>query len=287
MKILLVVNSFPTLSETFIINKALGLIKNGDKVTVLVHDKSKLNSIRSHKNLKSIEIINSSLLSPYIALLKRLDIIFKALFFYFYEKIPIINSVKNMLMTSDVNDKKYDIIHFEFSGIAIQYIEIIKNINSKVFVSCRGAAELITPLVDKNRGEKLEKLFNIVDRVHCVSKHMAEKMSVYGLKKTKFFVNHPSVELKDIGLIKKSSDFDEIINIVSVSRLHWKKGLIFSSLAICNLLQKGYKIKYTIIGGGIEYESLRFLINEKGIEGDIELIGPRSNSYVKDFFSEC
>ena len=89
---------------------------------------------------------------------------------------------------------QYDVIHFEFSGLAISYQDAIKKLNAKTVVSCRGTAEKVKPLTDVNRKKKLTTLFEQVSAIHCVSNDMAETIQLYGADAKKIFVNTPAID---------------------------------------------------------------------------------------------
>ena len=54
-------------------------------------------------------------------------------------------------------------------------------------------------------------------------------------------------------------DYKNTIEILTVARLHWVKGLEYTIEAMGNL--ESVNFNYTIIGSGIEYERLMLLIS--------------------------
>ncbi len=182
----------------------------------------------------------------------------------------------------------YDIIHFELSGIAVGYIDVLPLLRpARLITSCRGAAEQITPLTDLTRGEKLRRVFNELDAVHCVSKDILRTAEKYGLDSKKAFVNYPAIDTKKF---QRRSPYPEKLtgpyHLLSVGRLHWKKGLNFGILAIEQLLRQGYEICYDIIGGGEEEEHLKFLIHHLGISDHVNLLGRQSPDQVRELLEQ-
>lgn len=71
---------------------------------------------------------------------------------------------------------------------------------------------------------------------------------------------------------------DEII-ILSIGRLHYQKGFEMAIESCKKLIDKGYKIKWNIIGEGEEREKLTDLIKVNKLENNVKLLGLRSNPY--------
>ncbi|WP_410513560.1 glycosyltransferase [Paenibacillus sp. BR2-3] len=75
---------------------------------------------------------------------------------------------------------------------------------------------------------------------------------------------------------------NEII-ILSIGRLHYQKGFEMAVEACKILVDKGYKVRWNIIGQGEEHERLAHLIQENGLQNHFRLLGLKSNpySYIK------
>ena len=71
---------------------------------------------------------------------------------------------------------------------------------------------------------------------------------------------------------------DETI-LLTIGRLHYQKGLEMAIESCRKLLDKGYKVKWYVIGEGDEREKLTHLIKENRLEENFYLIGLKSNPY--------
>jgi len=67
---------------------------------------------------------------------------------------------------------------------------------------------------------------------------------------------------------------EETVRIVTVARLVEKKGVEYSIRAVAELLAKGHRIDYRIVGDGPHRSSLRSLIDETGCGEHIRMLGP-------------
>ena len=74
------------------------------------------------------------------------------------------------------------------------------------------------------------------------------------------------------------------LSILSVARLVEKKGMIYLLEAVRELTGDGTRVKATIVGEGPEYERLSTFIAQNRLDDVVDLKGPRTSDYVKDLF---
>ena len=77
------------------------------------------------------------------------------------------------------------------------------------------------------------------------------------------------------------------LSILSVARLVEKKGMIYLLEAIKRLSEDGVRSKAVIVGEGPEYVRLSTFIVNNRLEGFVDLKGPRTSDYVKSLFAAC
>jgi colanic acid/amylovoran biosynthesis glycosyltransferase len=295
MHIKLVVNSFPRASETFLFNLVTGLENRGVKVTVCAMAKTKDSDLYKHKlrewsgNIQFIPLKPNNI-SDLIRVVKL--VITDPLFFF---KMVRMKGVKkgfgDFIKICALLKGKPDIIHFSFSGIGIAFldcIEYLRKSSLKTVVSCRGSAEKVKPLLDPERGKKLELLFSKVDLVHCVSRDMRDALVLFGLVPAKTFVNYPSIEIdKFLRTDSKMAASAEQFSIVTTGRLHFQKGYIFALQAMEILKNKGFKFIYHILGEGPDRAMITFAIHELGLSKQIILHGRVSSLEVMEHLNKA
>lgn len=281
------VNSFPKTSETFIFNKVLMLLKNGFKVNVItsVIDVNSKLEIKELSIYKSFRIVLNPLKSRFtITVLYKLLLSKNFLKVLFLNKGSLKKRYKDYLSLVTLKMFTPDIIHFEFSGLGFQYLHLFDKLEGVTLVSSfRGAAENITPLINSKRRLEFPDYLEKIDICHCVSKKMAFILSKYGFDKSKEFINYPSVDIDKFKFIKEY-DFNpkNTIKIISIGRLHWKKGIDIALLALSKLKKKGFNFTYTLVGDGGEYEKLKFLTSYFGLENEVKFVGYKSPQEVSD-----
>ena len=246
MRIAIVVNSFPKISETFIFNKVNQLIRSGWDVTVIAHNKKNDKEFfQEQMQNTEVEVLYpnwnigglSSLVMLCLYIISNFWVVAK-IFVRIQKRDDGINrnTLKRTLKLIPFFKHKFDIIHFEYSGLAIQYLDELDYLDSKKVISCRGTAELIKPLFDKNRGEELKRLSLKIDVAHCVSQNMRTTLVKYDLPFEKSFVNYPSI---DVNYFKRDTIYAEgntVFTIVSTGRLTWIKGYNYALLGIKNVV---------------------------------------------------
>ncbi|MBS1639268.1 MAG: glycosyltransferase family 4 protein [Bacteroidetes bacterium] len=285
MRICIVVETFPAVSETFIINKVLSLIALGHKVQVVCFKKTNEASVifSTHNLSKNNITINKINFSTNLLSILRNFAISPSLFFksisFSYETFK--RKYKYNYLTWFINKIKYDVIHFEFSGLGIFFLPVIDRLKGAKTVSCRGTAENVKLLDDTERQKSLSKLFKKVDLIHCVSEKMKETVEPFCRDKNKLFVNTPAV---DTSIFKPTTNKNEnqIFTIVSVGRLSFVKGHLIGLLAIKHLVQQGFNVVWKVVGDGPELEQIQFHIHTLGIEKNVQLLGKRTHDEVNE-----
>jgi glycosyltransferase involved in cell wall biosynthesis len=130
------------------------------------------------------------------------------------------------------------------------------------------------------------KYFKRLDQIITVSEECGvtlEKRFPQLKKKIKVIYNIVSPTMinnmanqESIDIYKKKNN--EII-ILSIGRLHYQKGFDLA-IASCKLLiERGYNIKWHIIGEGEERRNLTNLIKKNKLEKNVKLLGLKSNPY--------
>lgn len=89
-------------------------------------------------------------------------------------------------------------------------------------------------------------------------------------------------------LARQEGGFDDGFKgrkILTIARLSPQKGLDMGMQAISLLKNQGIDFRWYIIGKGPEYQKLKGLMEEKGLQGRVVFLGERSNPYP--YFKQC
>ena len=177
-----------------------------------------------------------------------------------------------------------DIVHFEFSGIAVAYRDLLDALRpAHIAVSCRGGNELILPYTDPDRAAELADLFARVDLIHCVSDAMRRNVESLGAPPEKVLVNRPAIPVGDFApLAERRRSHEGPVRLLSVGRLHWVKGYDDALRALAPVVATGRDVRYRIVGEGAELEKLAFVIDDLGLGDAVELLGAQSQDAIRE-----
>jgi len=290
MKLALVANSFPVVSETFIYNHAAGLQAAGGDVSVVVTspvgDAAEFTPLGPLRYTGPIEHM---LLSPKIPETLRHTVSrLRSLGSRDYELLKLAHqrygrsrrALRAWLLALPL--ARFDVIHFEYSGIAARCVDALPLLaHARLLVSCRGTAERVRPIADAARAKILREVFDCADRVHCVSADMIRVCQAYGLQPEKAFVNHPAVDAERFRRATLPAISAGPCRLISTGRLHWAKGLEFALLAVRELVDRGVDVHYEIIGGGPDEERIRFAIHDLALAKHVTMSGRKPWNEVR------
>lgn len=129
-----------------------------------------------------------------------------------------------------------------------------------------------------------KKYFEYMNNIATVSEHCKEVLiEIFPEYKDKFLVIKNMVSDKLIReFAKEELDIkvdSNVINIVTVGRLTYQKGMDNAVLVCKKLVNDGYKVKWYIVGTGGQRKELEQLVRENKIEDNFILLGAKLNPY--------
>lgn len=289
LHICIVTNEFPGLTETFITTKVLELHKRGHKITVIKNQHSTLINashvaLIKQANIEVLSAVGLSVSSMAKAAVESPSSVLKSIG---RSNAKFKKTYRQKLQQSLLQRHAYDVIHFEFSGLAVLYMDTIKELNSKTVVSCRGTAEKVKPISQPGRRQQLQQIFSLVDGIHCVSADMAATIQPYCLQPQKMFINRPSI---DAGVFKKYKPYavaNKHLQILTIGRFTFQKGYLIGLMAIRELKMKGITFTWKIVGDGPQHEEILYHIHALQLHDCVELLGKRNRDEIIALYNEA
>jgi colanic acid/amylovoran biosynthesis glycosyltransferase len=194
--------------------------------------------------------------------------------------------VKKLYLNAHILSRKLDWLHFGFATMALGKENIAKSIGSKMAVSFRGFDINVYPLKHPNCYSLLWKQ---VDKVHSISNYLLQQAYCLGLQKeTEFKIITPAVNVEMLQLLESVKPNDTI-QIVTIARLHWIKGIDLAIDTMKILKDKGINFTYHIIGNGLkEYmERFKFQVYELGLTDCIIFKGALAHNETLQLLNGC
>lgn len=273
MRIALVANGFPVVSETFIYNHACGLIARGHEVVVVTAgthgDPAAFPPFPGEVRRAPTTGLRAAAATLAVPRERALS-----------SRAPASRrGLRAWLLARALAD--VDLVHVEYTGLAVAWLDALRLLSVPIVVSCRGTAERIKPVADPARAEALRALFAVVTRVHCVSADMVRVCAAYGLDPAKAFVNRPAIDAAAFQRRAPYAVRGGAYRLLTTGRLHWPKGLEWGVLAARELIARGHDVHYDIVGGGDEEAQLRFAIHDLGLGARVHLLGRRPPGEIR------
>ncbi len=280
MRIAIVTTQFPALSETFIYNKVKALAARGHTIRVFTGKKNTVLFKQLFTQTTAISVVELTIQNAAIhcathplLLLKSITEKNKKKYLFYSYRLHCIQHFKP------------DIIHFEFSGVGIEYLYSIANINCKKVVSCRGSAEKVKLLVSPDRKRDFAHLVQTVDAVHCVSEDIRNTIKEY-VDVSKTFVNYPSINTEFFNRSLPISTH-AIPIIISVGRFIFPKNYLMGLLALRQVADAGIICKWIIVASGPQYEEIVFHIQQLQLQNYVELVGNKTSAEIKALLEQA
>ncbi|MGB6269850.1 MAG: glycosyltransferase [Olleya sp.] len=295
-KIVHVIDVFPSKSETFIVNYIYATLQYGYSAQLLVNtlgsiEKSSQQDLLKKTGLfKSAKTYNSKLpknkikrllLATSVLILNYKDalVFFRTLNFKKYGlKSKTLKMWFQAAVFLEYKDVSHFHAHFGLNGKLLSEMKEIGAIKGKIITSFYGYDTYSTTETNHYFRHYYSDTFKNSSHIVTSSNYLLNNLLKLNVPLEKVMVNPVGVDLEIFKFKKRN--YDGILNIITVGRLIKLKGQHIGIDVIKVLTDKGYKIKYTIVGGGEEYEALVQKITKLKLQDSIVLVGVSSQTEI-------
>jgi colanic acid/amylovoran biosynthesis glycosyltransferase len=307
MKVAFFLNTFPVLSQTFILDQITGLIDRGLQVDLFagtIEDSTArheaveryglMDRIRypkdSNRTLPPAGILKRLVKAPSILvknrrsrkapLLKALNILAlgpKAVSLRpFYETAAFLNT----------GLEAYDIVHAHFGprGIQCALLKRVGLIKGKLLTSFYGYDATKVPIRGGPHVYRL--LFQEADAILCLTRLMKKQLIGLGCPEEKAIIHYVGVDMRRFSFLPRQKRPDGSIRFITASRLVEKKGLEYAIRAVAKVAQRFPGLEYRIVGDGPIRKDLEGLIGELKVEKVVQLLGWKTQEEVVKLLEE-
>lgn len=287
MRIAFVVHEFPMLSETFIVNQAIGLMDRGHEVDIFTRQLGPMEKVhpdvRRYGLLDRVRVL--SVPENYVfRVISAIALIFKYGYRHPIRLLHSLNPVSRgrralslwSLFTaiSALEWPTYDIIHCQFGNLGFHGL-LLRDFNpaAKLVMVFRGF-DISRQL--RSEGKDLyQSLFTQADFFLTNCEFFRQRLLALGAPPERTKVHYSGLDTKKFPLSFRqySPGADESIRIASTGRLVEKKGFEYCIRAIAQLIKPYPHIIYQIMGDGPLREKLAALIVELDLTENVQLLG--------------
>ena len=293
MRVVLLVTAFPKLSETFIVNKFVGLADRNWDVHVVCaqHDHSEWSSFselqrrphlsqRVHRAWLQRPRWLAMIMLP-VALLRCISVNPLGCLRYLFKGWPRFgfDVFRRLYFDAELVVLKPALVHLEFGTLGADRMHLGDLLNCEVVVSFRGYDLNHVGLEDPN---SYEEVWKKASALHFLGQDLWQRAQRRGCGPGKNYMLIPpaiSTELFDPANRRHhevAGTTRRPLRILSVGRLDWKKGYDYGLQAVKRLVERGIQCEYRIVGEGDYMEAVAFARYQFGLEGVVQLLGRRS-----------
>ena len=165
-----------------------------------------------------------------------------------------------------------DVVHFEWNGGAIDFLERHELWELPTIVSCRGTQIRVRPHVSAGYADQVRETFRRATLVHCVCETVRDEACALGLDREKSVVILPAVDVEEFRPAPTRAHAPPL-RLLAVGALIWIKGYETMLQMVRQLLDGGLECRLEIIGAGHERARVLYTIDDLGLAHAVTLRG--------------
>jgi colanic acid/amylovoran biosynthesis glycosyltransferase len=297
MRILFVVEHFPCLSETFVLNQVTGLLKRGHQVEVYALGKPVAPVVHpdfvryrlSEYTWKAVDIPSNWLLR----LGRAMRYLPRCLWRFPRATLQSLNPWRHGRKALNLSifftlpaflhrNLDFDIVHCHFGdkGLLGQFwldANVLKGPLTVVF-----HAHELAGLDDASGSRRYRLLFARRAQLLPISLRWSLLLQRWGAASEQVRVHRMGVDCSQIQAIARGVSVDRPIRLLSVCRLTEMKGLEYALRAVAALRSEFPRLQYAIIGSGPLRASLSELAETLGISSQVQFAGAQPQDVVQE-----
>ncbi len=153
------------------------------------------------------------------------------------------------------------------------------------YITFHGFDTFVRPFIDEQWRDELKQIFALAKGLIYVSEPMRQfAVEKLGAPADKCFVSAGGVSVLSMEKLRN----EELCRFVTIGRLVWEKGYPYTLLAIKRLVeQTDKKFEYCVIGEGVDYQAIEYLIRGFKLEKYVRLYGFVENQKAKELVNSC
>jgi colanic acid/amylovoran biosynthesis glycosyltransferase len=183
------------------------------------------------------------------------------------------------LSTLAAQRARFDVLHAHFGPVGKNFRFARKLWQAPLVVSFHGYDFSTWPR--REGADAYRSLFDEVDLITVHTDYAHERLLELGCPARLLRRLECGIDLEEFRFRERSKPLDGVARALTVGRLVEKKGVEYSIRAVAELLARGYRIQYEIIGDGPLRPYLAELIQQLGVGNQITLGGARDTEYVR------
>ncbi|HKD17402.1 MAG TPA: glycosyltransferase family 4 protein [Thermoanaerobaculia bacterium] len=293
-RLALVVPKFPRASETFIVNKFLGLLERGWDVHV-VCDRSDGPEWRRFPQLRAVPNIRPRVHRTWPHQPRwEAAMMAPAAFLGSFVAAPGatatyvsrggrrfgLDVLRRLYLDAVLVGLKADIVHFEFGALAAKRMHLAQLLDAPIVVSFRGYD---LNYVGLDEPGYYAEVWRGASALHFLGEDLWQRARRRGCPSEKpHFLIPPAIDTEFFAPgASRVADAGRPLRILSVGRLEWKKGYEDALIAVQLLGDRGIPCEYRIVGDGSFLGAVAFGRHQLGLEDVVTFLGEADRETVR------
>lgn len=282
MKIAMVINGFPAGSETFILNQALALHRSGHEIDLYLTnspppglaktlpegsaEKALWQCVRGEAESSVRELVRTAfhclVRSPLSAV--RLPVVLLG------NRCAVSGRLLRAMLS---RPRRYDVIHCHYgiNGVRSDLLRRLDLLEGRLVTTFHGYD--VAHAIATAGSNRYRNLFARGDLFLPVSEYWKDVLVAVGCPQERTLVHHMGVDCERFRRKDAPEGGKDSVSILSVGRFVEKKGFESAIDAVLELLRRGRRLHYTIIGDGPLRKPLLARVAEARMEGRISMPG--------------
>lgn len=289
MKIVIVVGTFPALSETFVLDQIVGLINAGHDISIFAFTPppekkthEAVQKYRLHERCRYWGPVRRSRLSLIWAAIRGLlarrsleanrNLLGTLNFIrYGFEALTFRLFFAALAIDKCVSEADLLLCHHGPNGLLMAKLKAAGLIAGKIVTVFHGSD--LTSFLIRRGQNTYQELFRQGALFLPISDRLKETLRTIGAPMEKIHVHHMGIDCSHFEFVPRGSNSARPARIISVARLVEKKGIEYALLAFARVHAALPNIEYEIIGDGPLAKKLAALISENGLSDCVRMNG--------------
>ncbi len=303
MRVAMVVAGFPMLSETFVINQAVGLIDMGHDLDIYALMPHRASDTAPHADVVRYRLVerarypsarprdgwrfvSASLRALLQLSLRRPRALRPLLDAWTYRRHAVAMRLVQHAAALGPGER-YDVIHCQFGDIGLATLALLDAgvLEGALVVSFRGW-DISSFVRARGRGV-YRRLFARADGCFTNCAYFQHRLLALGCPADKLEVLYSGIDAARFPMKRHDYAADRPLRLITVGRLVGKKGIEDALHAVALLGQRGVQAHYTLIGDGPLGEKLRALARDLDIASQVTFAGAANQRSVIDALLEA
>ncbi|MBN1765150.1 MAG: glycosyltransferase [Sedimentisphaerales bacterium] len=295
MKIAVVVDEFPVISETFIINHITGLLELGYDVDI--YARKHLRQAKVHPDVDTWQLMQKMTFFPEGRCLRFFKVLGLTLFNLIRHPVRVSRAVsvlsrrrrhlalRALYFYFYLLHKSYDIIHCHYGVVGNFALGLKMAVAEfKLVTSFHGHdVNKISIIGDK---DVYKELFKCGDLFIANTNFTRQQMIALGCPEDRAVVLPVSLRCDKFPFQTRTLPVDQPVALLTIGRLVEMKGYEYSLKAIAEVIKKYQNIRYSIIGDGPLKDELVSLMRQLHLEEYVEFLGMRRQDEIIEYYQQ-